>query len=87
MGQAAPGQGPSLWYHSAMRQEAELVPYVTTRLAGSPLLVLAPHPDDEVFGCGAVLLEAVRGGCDIHVVVVTDGDAQGDPEARRRESR
>ncbi|MCD4749772.1 MAG: PIG-L family deacetylase, partial [Thermoanaerobaculales bacterium] len=70
-----------------MRQEAELVPYVTTRLAGSPLLVLAPHPDDEVFGCGAVLLEAVRSHAENHVVIITDGDAQGDPEARRGESR
>ena len=70
-----------------MRQEAELVPYTTTRLAGSPLLVLAPHPDDEIFGGGPLLLEGSRVGATIHVIVSTDGVAQGDPETRRTESR
>lgn len=70
-----------------MRQEADLVPYDTTRLTGSPLLALAPHPDDEVFGCAAVTLEATRRGADLHIVVVTDGSAQGEVEARRQESR
>lgn len=74
-------------YHAAMRQETDLVPYATTRLTGSPLLVLAPHPDDEIFGCGAVLLQGVRAKAAIHVVVVTDGDAQGDPSTRREESK
>ncbi|MEN8163411.1 MAG: glycosyltransferase, partial [Acidobacteriota bacterium] len=70
-----------------MRQEAELVPYTTTRLSGSPLLVLAPHPDDEIFGGGPILLEAVRADATIHVIVATNGIAQGDPETRREESR
>jgi LmbE family N-acetylglucosaminyl deacetylase len=48
--------------------------------------VLAPHPDDEIFGCGGVLLEAVRTAARIHVAVVTDGSAQGDAAARRAES-
>lgn len=70
-----------------MRQEAELVPYTTTRLSGSPLLVLAPHPDDEIFGGGPLLLEGKRTGAAIHVIVATDGVAQGNPETRRAESR
>lgn len=46
-----------------------------------PVLVIAPHPDDETIGCGATLALHARRGDAVHVVVVTDGD-QGDPEAR-----
>ena len=69
-----------------MRPESELIPYAPGRLTGSPMLVLAPHPDDEVFGCGGVLAQAARAGADVRVIIVTDGDAQGDPEIRRAES-
>ncbi len=70
-----------------MRLESELIPYAPGRLEGSPVLALAPHPDDEVFGCGAVLVQAVRAGAAARIVVLTDGGAQGDPEARYAESR
>lgn len=70
-----------------MRPETELVPYAAGRLDGSPLLVLAPHPDDEVFGCGGALLQAVRSGAEVRVVVLTDGGAQGEAAERREESR
>jgi LmbE family N-acetylglucosaminyl deacetylase len=39
------------------------------------LVVLAPHPDDEVLACGALLaLHAARGGESL-IVAVTDGEA------------
>ena len=37
------------------------------------VVVLAPHMDDEVFGCGGTLAKAVGGGADVTVVFVTDG--------------
>jgi LmbE family N-acetylglucosaminyl deacetylase len=37
------------------------------------LVVLAPHPDDESLGCGALLRAAARSGRQCCVVVVTDG--------------
>ncbi len=37
------------------------------------LVVLAPHPDDESLGCGALLRAAARAGRRVAVVVVTDG--------------
>lgn len=46
----------------------------TDRLASSsPALVLAPHPDDETIGCGAVILRKIAAGAPVTVVVVTDG--------------
>jgi len=75
-----------LCYHRSMREESELVPYLPGHLDGSPLLVLAPHPDDEVFGCGGVLALASRRGARIRTVILTGGGAQGDPGVRRAEA-
>lgn len=40
---------------------------------GRRLMVLAPHPDDETLGCGAVIARARAAGAHVVVVVVTDG--------------
>src|SRR3954453_17665775 len=39
------------------------------------ILVLVPHPDDEVLGAGGVLREAVRRGLPARVVFLTNGDS------------
>ncbi len=61
---------------------------------GSHVLVLAPHPDDEVLGAGGVMAEAVRRTAEVDVVVATDGEAGPNrtaapdlAEARRAETR
>lgn len=36
-------------------------------------LVFAPHPDDEIFGCGGAVLRHVQQGDEVKVVIVTDG--------------
>ncbi len=41
----------------------------------APLLVLAPHPDDESLGCGGILLEAAARGVQAHIAWLTDGAA------------
>lgn len=41
--------------------------------AASSVLVLAPHPDDEIFGCGGLLALYRQKAAKIHVQVVTDG--------------
>lgn len=49
------------------------------------LLVLAPHPDDEILGCTGLMTRIHSGGGQVHVVVVTDGGLGGDPVVRAHE--
>lgn len=39
------------------------------------VMVVAPHPDDEVLGCGGVMARHAEQGDEVHVTVVTRGDA------------
>ncbi|MBI5259515.1 MAG: PIG-L family deacetylase [Burkholderiales bacterium] len=65
-----------------------LLPYHPLRTLGiGSLLVLAPHPDDEVLGCGGLLALAVAQGVQVRVVVLTDGAAGGDAALREAEGR
>lgn len=72
-----------------MLNEQDLVPYTCTPLRGERLLVLAPHPDDEVIGCGGLVALHAREKRDVRVVVATDGAAAdpgaGDDYRTRRE--
>ena len=67
--------------------ESDLVPYTPGFPPGRRWLVLAPHPDDEVFGPGATIAQAVARGVEVSLVVVTDGGAQGGTADREREAR
>lgn len=58
--------------------EHAFTPYqALDRLPGSRLLVLAPHPDDEVFGCGGALARHADAGACIRTIVLTDGRLAG----------
>jgi LmbE family N-acetylglucosaminyl deacetylase len=46
---------------------------VRTVLGEGPVLVLAPHPDDESLGCGGLMAEHHVRGHEVHVLVLTDG--------------
>ena len=51
-----------------------LVPnQATVEIPCARILVLAPHPDDEVFGCGGAIMRHVDRGKPVHVIVVSDG--------------
>jgi len=52
--------------------------------SGSRVVVVAPHPDDEVLAIGATLAALARSGHEILVVAVTDGEGSH-PESTRWE--
>jgi len=73
--------------NAAVLIEAEAIPYEPALLRGERLLVLAPHPDDEVIGCGGLVAQHLRERRDVRVIVATDGAEGGDAAAREEESR
>ncbi|HSW85808.1 MAG TPA: PIG-L family deacetylase [Candidatus Saccharimonadales bacterium] len=53
------------------------------------LLIIAPHPDDEVLGCGGLIKHVKEGGGSVHVLFMTVGhtkdySAQGKSTANQR---
>jgi len=52
--------------------------HAETVSAGSAL-VLAPHPDDELLGCGGLLLQLVAAGAAVRVLFLTDGSGSSEP--------
>lgn len=37
------------------------------------ILVIAPHPDDEILGCGGTMIKNIKAGNEVYVCVVTKG--------------
>lgn len=58
-----------------MTIESELIPFESSPLRGERLLVIAPHPDDEVIGCGGLIAQHTAEGRGLRVIVITDGAA------------
>ena len=57
--------------HTSMR--ALPVRAVAALVAAGPLVILAPHPDDESLGCGGIIAACCTAGMPPFVVVITDG--------------
>jgi LmbE family N-acetylglucosaminyl deacetylase len=58
-----------------------------SRVPAGPVLVVAPHPDDEILGCGGAIALHSRRADRVHVALVTSGEGGGDPRQRMEESR
>ena len=75
----------SFKYHDTLRPNAYLtrpqyqvetqhIPYESVhKLQGARALVLAPHPDDEVFGCAGAIIRHRAAGEFVSVQILTDG--------------
>lgn len=57
----------------------------------APAMVFAPHPDDEVLGCGGTILRKKQAGAQVRIVFLTDGSASHpgriSPEDLRKQRR
>jgi LmbE family N-acetylglucosaminyl deacetylase len=58
------------WWRRSMVARAR---DVSASLPAGPLMVLAPHPDDETFGCGALIARTRAAGLPVTIVIVSDG--------------
>lgn len=77
--------------------ESQFIPYTVSPAPYGRVLVLAPHPDDEVFGCGGAIMQHLAQGDEVTVIILTDGRAAIEHadvasmmqyvEIRRQESR
>lgn len=47
---------------------------LSASIAAADMLVIAPHPDDEVIGCAGVILQALEAQKRVTVVILTNGD-------------
>lgn len=48
-------------------------------MKGNNILVIAPHSDDEILGCGATMSKLIKEGKNVYVLIVTNGHV-GAPE-------
>lgn len=51
-------------------------------IATAPVLVVAPHPDDETLGCGGAIALLRSLGCQVNILVISDG-TMSHPRSRK----
>ncbi len=67
-----PGTSPTLWRSWLAKLKPPTLALPSPR---QRLVIVAPHPDDEVLGCGGLLQSHRAQGGEVLVVAVTDGEA------------
>ncbi|HEX9668176.1 MAG TPA: PIG-L deacetylase family protein, partial [Thermoanaerobaculia bacterium] len=70
-----------------MSESLLLPPGRTERVVGRSALVLAPHYDDEVLGCGGLVAQLTAAGAVVRVLFLTDGGGGSREAAEREEYR
>lgn len=70
-----PGTPLSDWQNSMALRAVHPITLDELVPPGARLIVLAPHPDDEVLTCGGLLAAMAPRQKDVHLISVTDGEA------------
>ncbi|KAE9646390.1 PIG-L deacetylase family protein [Pseudomonas sp. PB106] len=71
------GQGTSLqqWQGSRQLAQLESIDVLSLVPANARAVIVAPHPDDEILGCGGLLQLLAAAGRPLQLISVTDGSA------------
>ena len=69
------GTPEPVWCEWLARQRFALAAVTSLVPHGCRLVVVAPHPDDEILACGGLLAACTRRSAAVLVVALTDGDA------------
>ncbi|MDH0748837.1 PIG-L family deacetylase [Pseudomonas sp. GD03842] len=86
-----PGTPLAAWRHSGAVARTPWIEALTLRNNFERLVVVAPHPDDEILGCSALLRAMAGDEARLVMIAVTDGEAshpeslEWTPEALRRQ--
>lgn len=56
------------WLHLLCCHQREI------SVATGTIIIVAPHPDDEVIGCGSLIQRLVKQGCIVHIILMTGGE-------------
>ena len=51
------------------------------------ILVIAPHPDDEILGCGGAIIKHIKNNDDVYLCIMTKGDVKYYGEETLKEKR
>ena len=60
-------------------------PKIQAQTSTAPIMVIAPHPDDEGLMASGVIYRQLQAGGKVKIVVVTNGDMQGKAKGLQRE--
>lgn len=58
---------------ATMRYSVSLEPVRMVGPNGDRIMVIAPHPDDEILGPGGTLIKSINGGSKVRVIYLTSG--------------
>ena len=65
-----------LWLKKNPRYSSpDLLAFEPSAYTGKKVLVLSPHPDDEIIGCGGTLIRLLAEGALVTVIQLTDGSS------------
>lgn len=69
-------------YAIALSNPLDLPLHTITKIAAEPVLVVAPHPDDETLGCGGAIALLRALGYTVRILVISDG-TKSHPNSRK----
>ena len=82
------GAGASFYFRLRRANQSPVLlhlPLLSPAVATDRLLIVAPHCDDEMLGCGGLIQQTLKAGGKVETIIVTNGD--GYPAAVQRQQR